>query len=77
MASIQNVLKEFSKENMMMEMKQDAMSDALDMGQEDVDEEADEVYNSVLGEMGLEFTANDAVVSKKEIAAKAQEEEKK
>lgn len=39
------------------------MGDAMDMGMEDVDEEADEVYNSVLGEMGLEFTSANGEVS--------------
>jgi division protein CdvB (Snf7/Vps24/ESCRT-III family) len=49
------VLKEFSKESMKMEMGQEAMGDAMDMGMEDCDDEADEVYQGILGEIGMDY----------------------
>ena len=38
-------------------MKQDAMNDAMDMamGNADMDEQADNVYEGILGEIGLEY----------------------
>jgi charged multivesicular body protein 2A len=52
---IQQVLKEFNKESMKMEMGQEAMGDAMDMGMEDCDDEADEVYQGILGEIGMDY----------------------
>ena len=37
------------------EMKQDAVTDAMDMGLDNVDEQADEIYNGILGEIGLDY----------------------
>ena len=54
---IQDVLKTFNKESMKAEMKQDAVSMAMDMNSGNVDEEADDVYNGILGEIGLEYSA--------------------
>ena len=52
---IQNVLKEFTKESAKAEMQQDMVNDAMEMGMDNVEEEADDVYNGILGEIGLEF----------------------
>ena len=39
---------------MKLEMQQEMMSDAMDMG-DGVADDADEVYNSILGEIGLDL----------------------
>ena len=44
-----------------MEMGQDAVNDAMEMGMGDVEDEADDVYNGILGEIGLEYTEADPV----------------
>ena len=72
--SIQDVLKTFNKESMKAEMNQDAVkisyisncsnlqvNTAMDMNMGDVDEQADEVYEGILGEIGLEYKEGDAV----------------
>ena len=41
------------------EMKQDAVTDAMDMGLDNVDEQADEIYNGILGEIGLDYQIQD------------------
>lgn len=58
---------------MKQEMKQDAVSnlvfinfyiqvnDAMEMGMDNVDEQADDVYNGILGEIGLEYQMQDGV----------------
>ena len=46
------MMKNYQKEAMKMEMNQEVMTDAMDMGDAQ-GEEADEVYNSILGEIGL------------------------
>ncbi len=38
------------------EFNQEAVNDAMEMGMgADVDEQADEIYNGILGEIGLEY----------------------
>ena len=54
-ASIQNVLKTFNKESMKAEFNQEAVNDAMEMGMDNVDEQADDIYNGILGEIGLEY----------------------
>ena len=73
-SEIQNVLKTFQKESMKAEMKQDVVSDAMDMGLDNVDEQADDIYNGILGEIGLEYQIADPTVAK--AAIKKKEEEK-
>ena len=51
-AGISSMIREFQKESMKTEMKQEMIGDAMDMG--DANEEADDVYNSILGEIGLQ-----------------------
>ena len=48
---ISSMIKQFQKESMKAEMNQDMVADAMDMG--DVNEEADDVYGQILGEIGL------------------------
>ena len=60
------------------EMKQEMVADAMDMG--DVNEEADDVYNQILGEVGMSMEEG-GIVGIGGIASKApvmgvQEEEK-
>ena len=73
-SQIQNVLKTFQKESMKAEMKQETVADAMDMGLGNVEEEADEVYNNILGEIGLEYQIEDPSVAK--TAIKKKEEQK-
>ncbi len=54
-ASIQQVLKTFNKESMKAEFNQEAVNDAMEMGMDNVDEQADDIYNGILGEIGLEY----------------------
>ena len=58
-SSIQTVLKNFNKESMKAEFNQEAMNDAMEMGMGDVDEQADDIYNGILGEIGLEYQIAD------------------
>ena len=58
-ASIQNVLKNFNKESMKAEFNQEAVNDAMEMGMDNVDEQADDIYNGILGEIGLEYQMAD------------------
>ena len=76
-AGISSMIREFQKESMKTEMKQEMIGDAMDMG--DANEEADDVYNSILGEIGLQVDQSaqigtGAVPSKK--PAMVQEEAK-
>ena len=49
-----NTMKEFSKEMEKMGMQQEMMGDAMDMaGDADTDNQAEEVYNQILGEIGM------------------------
>lgn len=55
-SEIRDVLKEFSKEMGKSEMKGEMMDDAFEMMEDgSVQEDADNVYDSILGEMGLEY----------------------
>ena len=75
-ASIQNVLKNFNKESMKAEFNQEAVNDAMEMGMDNVDEQADDIYNGILGEIGLEYQMADPSRVKPAIAKKQQEEMK-
>ena len=72
--SIQDVLKNFNKESMKAEMNQDAVNTAMDMNMGDVDEQADEVYDGILGEIGLEYSESDPNRVKPKIEAKKQQQ---
>ncbi len=71
--AIRDVLKEFSKQMGKAEMQGDMVNDAFDMMEDPgMAQDADEVYSSILDEVGLEMTAG-TTVSNKKIAAKQQE----
>ena len=54
-SQIQTVLKNFNKESMKAEFQQDAVNDAMEMGMDNVDDQAEDIYNGILGEIGLEY----------------------
>ena len=58
MPSIQNIMREFEKENMAMEMKEDIMNDAMDEAfTEEGDEAAtDEILAKVFDEFGIKMS---------------------
>ena len=59
------------------EFNQEAVNDAMEMGMgADVDEQADDVYNGILGEIGLEYEIADPTRPKAAIKKKQQEEVK-
>ena len=66
-AGVQQTIKDFAKESMKAEMNQEMIGDAMDFG--DANDDADELYNQILGEVGLEMDAN-AAVGVGKIAAK-------
>ena len=71
--AIRDVLKEFNKQMGKAEMQGDMVNDAFDMMEDPgMAQDADDVYNSILDEVGLEITAGTTVSSKK-IASKKQE----
>ena len=54
-AQIRDTLKEFNKEMEKAGMKQEMMGDAMDMmGDPSEQADADDVYNGILGEIGME-----------------------
>jgi hypothetical protein len=73
--SIQTVLKNFQKESMKAEFNQEAVNDAMEMGMDNVDEQADDVYNGILGEIGLEYQISDPTRAKAAIPKKAAAQE--
>ena len=50
-SDISTMIKQFTKESMKADLNQEMVSDAMDMG--DANEEADDVYGQILGEIGL------------------------
>ena len=52
-SDISNMIKTFQKESMKAEMNSEMINDAMDMG--DANEEADDVYEQILGEIGMEM----------------------
>ena len=53
------------------------MNDAMDMamGNADMDEQADDVYNGILGEIGLEYMESDPTKIRQKVSKKEQEQE--
>ena len=61
---MQNMMKEFSKEMEKMGFQQEMMNDAFEMaGDPDTENQADEVYNQILGEIGMNVNAEIAAGS--------------
>lgn len=67
-SEIRDVLKEFNKEMMKADMNGEMMQDAFEMAEgADVASNAEEVYDGILGEIGLEYTSGQAAVAKNQI----------
>lgn len=58
MKSMQNVLREFAKQNEMMDMKEEMMSDMIDDAMEEEDDEIEEesLVSQIFDEIGLDLT---------------------
>ena len=70
-AQIREVLKDFNKEMAKADMNGEMMNDAMDMmGDANEQADADDVYNGIMGEIGLEYNAETGAVANKSIAAK-------
>jgi charged multivesicular body protein 2A len=56
--AIQRIMNEFERENSMMDMKEDMMSDAVDVMDEDEneEEEGDKILKEVLDEIGVSLS---------------------
>ena len=69
---ISNVLKAFNKEMMKAEMNGDMVTDSFDMMEgAETSANAEELYEGILGEIGLEYSKDQAAVAKTKIAVKA------
>jgi len=69
-SDIKDVLKEFQKEMMKADMNGEMMGDAMEMvGDPNDAAEAEDVYDSILGEIGLEYTSGQAAVAKTSLEA--------
>ena len=72
--AIRDVLKEFNKQMGKAEMQGDMVNDAFDMMEDPgMAQDADDVYNSILGEVGLELAGT--TVASKKITTKQKEVE--
>ena len=71
-SDISNMIKTFQKESMKAEMNSEMINDAMDMG--DANEEADDVYEQILGEIGMEMNQGAQVgvgkIAGKQVVAK-------
>eukprot|EP00347_Sterkiella_histriomuscorum_P021172 403334975 len=74
---IQTVLKDFTKESMKQGINQEAIDDAMSMGMDNVDEEADNLYENILGEIGLEYSLEDPTKVKPKLEPIHKQEEVK
>ena len=72
---ISDVMKAFNKEMMKADMNGEMMQDAFEMAEgADVAANAEEVYDGILGEIGLEYTQGQAAVAKTKIEVAKQVE---
>ena len=78
--AIGTMIRDFQKETMKTEMNNEMMGDAMDMG-DAVGEEADDVYDSILAEIGMDVENGAQIgvggIASNKVAAKAQAEEVK
>ena len=73
-----NVMKEFNKEMEKAGIQSEMMMDGMEMMEDpNAGAEAEDVYNGILGEIGLEYTSGQAAVPTKALAAPAGAEEVK
>lgn len=80
MPEMSKIMQEFAKQNEIMDMKEEMMSDMIDdtMGEEDDEEEEGSLVNQVLDEIGLDLggqVATPANKLKKPVAAKEDDAE--
>lgn len=74
---IRDVMKEFAKEMGKAEIQGEMMNDAMEMAEDpSAATDAEDVYNGILGEIGLEYTAGAAAVPSSKINVAVEEEEK-
>ena len=60
---IRDVMKEFSKEMGKAEIQGEMMNDAFEMAEDpNANADAEDLYNGILGEIGLEYKAGEAAV---------------
>ena len=75
---IRDVMKEFTKEMEKAGIQGEMMQDAMEMAEDpNANADADDVYNGILGEIGLEYTSGAAAVPTSAIANPNQQEEVK
>ena len=75
--SIMNVCKDFAKNSDMLDSKNEALNDAMDMvGDPALDVDADKLYQQALDEQALEINNDGVAVPKKELAKEEVDEEK-
>ena len=71
--AIGTMIRDFQKETMKTEMNNEMMGDAMDMG-DAVGDEADDVYESILGEIGMEVESSAQIgmggIASNKVAAK-------
>ena len=73
-SDIKDVLKEFQKEMMKADMNGEMMQDAMEMAEDpNAAADAEGVYESILGEIGLEYESGQAAVSKTKLEAPKEE----
>uniref|UniRef100_A0A7S3SYF4 Uncharacterized protein n=1 Tax=Strombidinopsis acuminata TaxID=141414 RepID=A0A7S3SYF4_9SPIT len=75
-AQIRDVLKDFNKEMAKADMNGEMMGDAMDMMADPSEQaDADDVYNGIMGEIGIDYNKETGTVANKSIATKAVEQE--
>lgn len=75
---IRDVLKEFNKQMGVNEIKGEQIQDGFEMFEDPGTQgEADDIYNGILGEIGLEYTEGTAAVPTGKIKVKQEQEEEK
>lgn len=74
-SEIKDVLKEFNKEMMKADMNGEMMADSMEMMEgAEVAGNAEELYEGILGDIGLEYVQGQAAVSKDQIKVAAEEQ---
>ena len=78
-AEVTKMLTDFEKAGMKMEMKNDAMQDAMGMGEDNG--EADEIYGAIMGEIGMDVEVGAAAgmgqIKSNKVPVQANKEEEK
>ena len=73
---IRDVMKDFQKEMMKQEINGEMVQDGMSMMEDpNANADAEDLYNGILGEVGLEYTVGQAAVPTGKIASKEEEKE--